>query len=133
MEDKVKQVLIIRKDLKCRTGKYCSQAAHAAMCFLVRRMEVESSWLGSNLLHLSLSDDELEWVKGSFTKITCQVGSLEELNALHEKALAAGLTSCIMTDNGATEFHNVPTVTALAIGPARSSLLDPITGGLKLL
>ena len=30
-KDYVKQVIIIRKDLKMRKGKMCAQAAHAAM------------------------------------------------------------------------------------------------------
>lgn len=34
----VKQVIVIRKDLKMRRGKECAQAAHAAMSWLVERM-----------------------------------------------------------------------------------------------
>ncbi len=37
-----------------------------------------------------------------------------------------------MDDEGATEFAGVPTVTALAVGPDYSDLLDPVTGWLDL-
>ena len=144
MEDKVKQVIIIRKELKMRRGKEISQGAHAAMAFLTRRLTGSPSAYAEGcppingrkahkLYSLFTTAEESQWIEGSFTKITCQVETLEEIQALHEAALAAGLESNLMIDNGATEFHNVPTVTALAIGPDRSSKIDPITGGLKLL
>jgi peptidyl-tRNA hydrolase len=38
----------------------------------------------------------------------------------------------LVIDNGATEFGGVRTNTAVAIGPERSSVLDPLFGMLKL-
>jgi hypothetical protein len=37
-DDGIKQVIVIRKDLKMRRGKECAQAAHASMAFITRRL-----------------------------------------------------------------------------------------------
>lgn len=130
--DKVKQVIVIRKDLNMRKGKIASQAAHAAMCFLSRRF-IFTFEFRTNWVEAILYPPEVEWLKGSFTKIACYVNSLEELEDLHDKAKEAGLEAHIMVDNGDTEFGGVATATALAIGPDYSSKIDPITKGLPLL
>lgn len=135
----IKQVIVIRKELKMRRGKEISQGAHAAMCFMTRRMEddfdpsLDSKGNRRYSMSLVVSEEEKEWITGSFTKIVCQVETLAEIEALHEAALAAGLESNLMIDNGATEFSGQKTVTALAIGPAEASKIDAITGDLKLL
>jgi PTH2 family peptidyl-tRNA hydrolase len=84
-------------------------------------------------MDIHFTEDELEWVKGSFTKIVAYVENLEELEEIERQALQAGLNCHKVIDKGLTEFHNVPTVTCLAIGPNKSSEIDPITGHLKLL
>lgn len=130
--DKIKQVIIIRKDLNMRKGKIASQAAHAAMCFLSRRFQF-IEFNAAPGVRANLSNPEVEWLKGSFTKIACYVNSLKELEDLHDKAKEAGLEAHIMVDNGDTEFGGVATATALAIGPDYSYKIDPITKGLPLL
>jgi len=130
-----KQVLVIRKDLKMRKGKIASQAAHASMKVffdrigvLVRKPE------GTSVITISdLHESEIEWIKGLFTKITAYVNSEEELIAIHEKALEAGIPTSLITDAGKTEFKGVPTKTAAAIGPFHSEEIDKITGNLPLL
>jgi PTH2 family peptidyl-tRNA hydrolase len=116
----IKQVIIIRKDLKMRRGKEVSQGAHASIAFLLK---------GGG----SPFDAETKlWVQEGQTKITLQTNSEEELNELHEKAKELGLRSHLITDAGRTEFNGVPTKTCLAIGPNRASDVDEITGNLKL-
>ena len=83
------------------------------------------------------SKEELEWMvevpgEKSFAKIVVQVENEEELVAIYEKAKIAGLESHLITDCGATEFHGVPTKTAVGIGPDYSEKTDLITGNLKL-
>ena len=83
------------------------------------------------------SKEELEWMvevpgEKSFAKIVVQVENEEELVAIYEKAKIAGLESNLITDSGATEFHGVPTKTAVGIGPDYSEKTDLITGNLKL-
>ena len=47
-------------------------------------------------------------------------------------ALMSGLEAHLIIDKGLTEFNNVPTKTAVAIGPNKSEDIDVITGNLKL-
>ncbi len=44
-----------------------------------------------------------------------------------------GLVSALIQDAGLTEFGNVPTYTAVAVGPDREDRVDAITGILPLL
>lgn len=134
----VKQVIIIRKDLKIRRGKECSQAAHASMAWLVNRIREEApleptqrkDYLTSDLIPFSPA--EYTWLNGAFTKITLQVDSEEELRSVYARAKEAGLVAHIIVDAGKTEFNGVPTATAVAIGPDEAEKIDPITENLKL-
>jgi PTH2 family peptidyl-tRNA hydrolase len=139
--DYVKQIIVIRKDLKMRKGKMCAQAAHAAMKVVLDRMLCEdyakdsTIWEGCYVWHMTVLESEpmYRWLKGAFTKVVVSVDSEEELFDLMEKAENAGMLYSLITDAGKTEFHGERTNTALAIGPEWASKLDPITGGLKLL
>ena len=68
-----------------------------------------------------------------FKKVVVYVNSEQELLELAHKAYANKLPCKIITDAGETEFHGVPTITCMAIGPAYSDQIDPITGDLPLL
>ena len=137
MTDKVyKQVIVMRRDLKMRRGKEISQGGHASMKFLAEKIrEVKDhrvhSMAGEHF-PIFLSPAEEAWLLNKFTKICVRVNSEEELLAVHQKALDAGLVSTLVQDAGKTEFNGVPTYTCLAIGPDEESKIDPITKDLKL-
>lgn len=114
----MKQVIVIRKDLKMRLGKTVAQGAHASMKATLENMD-----------HPNVK----EWLSGMFTKICVQVNSEEELLAVYQRALDAGLIAAMIVDSGKTEFNGVPTRTCIAVGPATHEELAPITGNLKLL
>lgn len=125
---RIKQVICVRHDLKMRRGKQIAQGAHASMSFLTRRLQKNG--------HTSLgdcSDAEREWLTSGFAKVCCRVNREEELMAIHDKAVEAGLEVHLITDSGKTEFHGEPTNTCLAIGPDEAEKIDPITGELELL
>ena len=129
----VKQVIVIRKDLKMRRGKEIAQGAHAAMAWLTKRcLSYTSTGLSDVAFAGRFNEPEWEWIQGGFRKVTVQVDSDEDLLRVHEAALAAGLVSELIRDSGATEFGGVPTYTACAIGPDYDSKIDPVTGDLKL-
>ena len=140
-EDKAKMVIVMRKDLKCPKGKYCSQASHAAVGAVIQaifgeRLTEDSFYerlhnFGINGIP-AVDKATKDWLSGEFTKITVAVDSLEALEEIEKKATEANLNVCKITDNGHTCFDGVPTVTCLAIGPCYSSEVDPITKNLKL-
>jgi PTH2 family peptidyl-tRNA hydrolase len=126
-----KQVIVIRRDLKMRRGKEIAQGAHAAGAWLADRI-LEFIGPNGSVDHVALSPAERAWLESSFRKVTVKVSSEEELLAVYDQALQAGLVVHLVTDRGLTEFGGVPTRTCLAVGPDYDDLVDPITGDLEL-
>jgi PTH2 family peptidyl-tRNA hydrolase len=129
MTGEVKQVIVIRRDLGMRRGKEIAQGAHASMAWLVQRLRSVDTW---GTAEANFTPAELDWLKGSFAKIVCQVGTLDELLDLRNKASGAGLEYNLIRDAGRTEFHGKSTWTALAIGPDYAENIDPVTSELRL-
>ena len=125
---KVKQVIVVRHDLKMRRGKQIAQGAHASMSFICRRLQDKGS-----VAFDDFTEVQRAWLTGAFAKVCCRVDSEEELMEIHDKALEAGLEVHLITDSGKTEFHGEPTNTCLAIGPDEADKIDEITGHLQLL
>jgi len=122
-----KQVIVVRKDLKCRKGKMMAQLAHASLKAILDQCEVHGDTL---TLHM---DDRLKpWITGLFKKICVSVDSEQELLDIYAKAQAAGLICSIIRDSGLTEFNGVPTLTTVAVGPDSADKIDAVTGHLKL-
>lgn len=84
------------------------------------------------LTPVPLSNEEKEWLHGTFTKVVLQVEDEEDLEYFYEAAKKKGLTAYLVVDSGKTEFHGRPTKTAVAIGPNKSEDIDAVTGHLKL-
>ncbi len=128
ISDAVKQVIVIRRDLKMRQGKAVSQGAHASGEFMRAKL------LGF-LDHdgMSFNAQEVAWMRGGMAKITVRTDTLEDFERVRDEAIKRDLSVHVITDAGHTEFHGVPTVTALAIGPDRSALIDEVTACLTLL
>lgn len=112
----MKQVIVVRKDLKMGKGKICAQVAHASLeAFLRAREEARERWL-----------------KESAKKVVVKVYSEEELLSIFKRAKEAGLPVSLIKDAGRTQI--LPgTATAVGIGPEEDEKVDKITGHLKLL
>lgn len=115
---KMKQILVMRKDLNMRKGKLIAQGAHASLKATLENLE-----------HANIKT----WLEGSFTKIAVGVDSEEELLSVLEKSKSHNLITALIVDSGRTEFNGVPTITCIAVGPASHDELQEITGHLKLL
>lgn len=116
-QGQLKQILVLRKDLKMRRGKEVSQGAHASMAGFLRFR----------------NDPFMKtWLEQAFTKITVTVDSEEEFFEILEKAKRAGIAHALITDAGRTEFNGVPTNTAISVGPCEPEFLQDLTGHLKL-
>jgi PTH2 family peptidyl-tRNA hydrolase len=114
---KMKQVIIIRKDLKMRRGKEIAQGCHAAID-----------------AYLQTSKEDIEkWNLGGHRKICVGVNSLKDLEECYESAKNKNIPCSFIVDNGLTEFGGEKTPTAVAIGPAQDEIVDQISGKLQLL
>lgn len=113
----LKQVILIRADLKMRRGKEIAQGAHASMKVVLENLE---------------HPDVKAWLASAFAKVVCSVSSEEELLKIVERAKAAGLITALIEDQGRTEFHGVVTPTSAAIGPAPIDSFQDLTDHLTL-
>lgn len=111
-----KQCLVLREDIRMSCGKMCAQAAHAAIAAYERADE----------------DARRSWFAEGQKKVVLKVKDERALHELRSIAVAKGIPAALIQDAGLTEIPP-GTVTALGLGPARSELLDTITGNLSLL
>ena len=147
--EKVKQVIVFRKDLNVRKGKFASQVAHASLAVILNMMQKfkheqdQSVWnrffkkVAKLFWCYSLEFEENsyldQWLNGKFTKITVSCKDEQELLDLYNQAKDAGIPCVLITDAGLTEFNGVPTNTCIAIGPFWNEEIDKITKHLPLL
>lgn len=127
---RTKQVIVVRVDLNMRKGKMIAQGAHASMKVFFDRLKALAD---SHVGWTPKNQAEREWVTGLFTKIAVKAHSEEELLAIYDRAKTAGLLCSLIQDAGQTEFHGVPTYTAVAVGPDEAEKVDAITKDLELL
>lgn len=135
--ERIKQVILIRKDLKMRRGKEIAQGSHASMQFLTDQITpqfddllLENSQTSSVNVAVEISAREAHWLSRGMAKVCLRVDSEQQLIMHHEEAIAAGIKSYLITDSGRTEFNGQATLTACAIGPDLVSIIDEITGDL---
>ena len=140
-EKKVKQVIVVRKDLKMPKGKIGAQVAHASLGSLLKlfnkkhfpddRFKYELEFNENSYLDL--------WLNGIFTKICLSVESEDEMIELYNtinkynEINKEKIPVCLIEDNGLTCFNGIKTKTCLGIGPFWSDEIDNFTKNLKLL
>lgn len=131
-ERRIKQVIVVRKDLNMRKGKMVAQGAHAAVDTVLSMMQATE-----DAEKVSLSFDRhgilAHWLETGVAKICLYVNSEEELLAVYKNAQENNLPTSLIEDAGLTEFHGEVTKTCLAIGPWYGDEIDKVTGELKLL
>jgi PTH2 family peptidyl-tRNA hydrolase len=110
----LKQVILVRTDIKMSKGKAAAQVAHASV----------EAVLNSNKKLIS------KWRSVGMKKITLEVKSKEELLKYKQLADEANIQCALITDAGHTEL-TPGTQTCLAIGPEAEAKINKITGELK--
>lgn len=127
----VKQVIVIRKDLNMRKGKMAAQAAHASNKIILDPPTTKEGF-DTRALKKAYSFFKF-WQENGMTKIVVGVNTETELLELYQKAKVNKIPVALITDAGITEFDGVETKTCIAIGPYDSETLNLFTGDLKLL
>lgn len=128
-----KQTIVVRKDLKMRKGKIAAQASHASgKVFFDRMMPLE--YEGNTYFQsVNWTPEMVAWKQGIFTKIVLGCDSEEDILDLESKAKALDIPYVVITDSGKTEFHGVPTITCIAIGPCKAEVVEELTKQFPLL
>jgi PTH2 family peptidyl-tRNA hydrolase len=111
----MKQVIVVRGDLKLPKGKMAAQVAHAAVEAMTRAPPA----------------DVKKWRSEGMMKVVLKVESFEELAAVHTHARDAKLPNALITDAGRTVVEP-GTITCLGIGPAEDARVDSVTRHLKM-
>lgn len=117
--EKIKQVIIIRSDLKMGKGKIAAQASHASVLATLEAMKHNKNWYD-------------RWSREGMGKIVVKVNTEEDLNLVFQKGSKEKLPRSLINDAGYTQLEP-GTATAVALGPAPEVLIDPITKDLKLM
>lgn len=112
----MKQVILVRKDLKLTKGKMAAQVSHASVEAALR----------------SHKDDLSKWRKMGMKKSVLAVEDLEQLLHYRRACEDAGLVCALITDAGHTHL-DPGTITCLGVGPDREEKIDKVTGELKLI
>jgi peptidyl-tRNA hydrolase, PTH2 family len=112
----LKQIIVVRNDLKMPKGKLAAQVAHGSVEAVLN------------------SDSKLvqEWKKQGMKKGVLKVESLKELEQIMINAKNEGLKIGLINDAGRT-FLEPGTTTVLGIGPDTKERINRVTGHLKLL
>ena len=119
MNSELKQVILVRTDLKMGKGKIAAQVAHASVEATLKTLKRKK-----NLFYA--------WHRLGMKKSVLKVKSEEELFSFREKAKREKIVTALITDAGRTQIEE-GTITCLAIGPDKEEVIDEITGDLKLL
>ena len=112
----MKQVMVVRNDLKMGKGKIAAQCCHASL----------GAYKKTN------PEKIRKWENEAYAKVVCKVNSLEELLELKKQAIINKVSYYLVVDAGRTQIPT-STTTVLALGPDEDEILDKITGDLKLL
>lgn len=116
--EEAKMVILVRQDLNMGKGKAAAQACHAVLAAYKDAQKRDPSVLEA-------------WENSGQAKVTLKVESEEEMMTLVKKAREYGVTAQYIRDAGRTQLAP-NTTTVAAIGPAPKTLLDLVTGHLKL-
>jgi PTH2 family peptidyl-tRNA hydrolase len=124
----IKQVIVIRKDLKLRRGKLASLVAHAAMQFILDNNESDRN----DELRVKLSQQEIHWLKDSFAKEVIGVDSQDALSNLVLKAELNGVNVYSIFDKSSNiKPDEHPQLLCAAFGPDEEDQISEIIGSLK--
>jgi PTH2 family peptidyl-tRNA hydrolase len=115
----MKQAIVVRTDLRMGKGKLAAQVAHASLSAAEATRERRAAWYEG-------------WKEEGQAKIVLRVESEAELDVLLRKARSAGIPAHLVEDRGLTQVEP-GTVTCLGIGPGPDTVINEITGKLRLL
>ncbi|EHK18350.1 uncharacterized protein TRIVIDRAFT_47283 [Trichoderma virens Gv29-8] len=122
--EECKLVLVVRTDLGMTKGKIAAQCSHATLACYKALARADPASPERKVL--------ARWERFGQAKIAVQIKSQADMLELRGKARAMGLTAEVIQDAGRTQIE-AGSMTVLGVGPGPKSLVDKVTGHLKLL
>ena len=119
VDEDVKMVFIINSELKMGKGKIAAQVGHAAVSSTLKSGEKNPELLEA-------------WLASGQKKICVKGEDSEHLLKLEKRCKENGITAVKIHDAGHTQIP-AGSLTVLSLGPDMESILDYISGDLKLL
>jgi len=122
VSDRIKQVIIVRKDLRLKRAMLAALVSRASMEFLV------SNNISKNPeeFKVEITRIESDWLGNGSSRIVLSAPSESFLRSLAFKAEMLGIASYSVSANS-------DSVDAISLGPDESDKIDEITGNLKLI
>ena len=114
----LKQVIVVRKDLKMGVGKIAVQCSHASLLAYEKSLRQNPRYVE-------------EWMAGGMAKIVLKVNSKKELLELFER-MKKMFPAALVHDAGRTQIE-AGEPTCIGIGPAPENEINKFTKDLKLL
>lgn len=121
----VKQVIIVRKDLKLSKSKVIALATAVASKFLTENNEATRQ----DELYVKLSQEEVEWLQTEAMPTILGINSQRAIADLTFQAELLGINVHVITDQ--TTKSGESTILCASIGPDEEELVNKITDNLK--
>ena len=128
MKRELKQVILLRRDMKLRRAEAAALASKASMSFI---LESDMSERSSNV-QVDISGIEAEWMLGSAKRIVLGVSSEDTMKKLLLKAEVQGVSTYEIIGSSSGKADEGSQIIAASLGPDEDDKLDIITGNLKL-
>jgi len=122
--EELKQAIIVRKDLNFKRREIASQVAKASLKFIIENNEAERA----GQLLVSLSNDEVAWLTGSFSQDILCVNTKDQLDDIIFRAEMMGIEAYPVF-NSTNPENQIPT--CVALGPDEPSVINKLIYGLK--
>lgn len=136
MSKSLKQVVVVRRDLRLRRAALAALVAKASSKFIFDNDTSEQL----DKLAVELTPYEAEWLQNDGTLVIVGVASENALKSLVFKAEIKGVP-CYTVEkrvgddvkSDSSEFSETVQMVAIALGPDEIDKIDEITGNLKLI
>jgi len=121
----IKQVILVRKDLKLRRAAFAAMVAKASFGFLLENNDADRD----DELKVSLTGSESQWLFGNSKRIVLNVDSEDALRRIANRAELEGISTYSLTKQSSEMSDELM---CLTLGPDEESIIDQLTSNLKL-
>lgn len=122
----IKQVIVVRKDLKLKKARIAATVAHAAMQFILDNNESERP----DELQVKLSQQEIHWLKSGGDKEIVGIDSHDALSDMMIRAELSGINVYSIFDK-LKKSDEESQLICVALGPDEEDQIAQIIGNLK--